>query len=352
MKKQHKNLTFLLSTFMFLTSVFFIKIFVSAIDACPVDILGVSCVRQNTCNSLSLGQGVEKLDYQCDGTHECCFQKFSCPTENDVRFRCSLANQDCSQIGTRRGWYHFKNGLGLEIMCSDVYSQSTPCCHNDNPDCSGAFTCVPSGSCSGTGQYSNDNFCPTEGDVCCYTASQNCNCTSNGGKCSEVDPSTSLVIYTETLIYSCDDNSCIGGAGDRASWSCWVPRNENCGYIGHACCAGRICYEGYAYEGNMQQCQCNSVDVAPPPPEMVYTGPIIESLEEILGPVTKMLYYGGLAIGVFFIILSGYKLMASQGDPQRTKEAQEQLTAAIVGIIFILLSVSIIRVIISQILNM
>ncbi len=89
----------------------------------------------------------------------------------------------------------------------------------------------------------------------------------------------------------------------------------------------------------------------PRPREMIYTGPVIESLEEILGPVTKMLYYGGLAIGVFFIILAGYKLMVSEGDPQRTKAAQEQLTTAIIGIIFILLSITILRVIINQIIG-
>jgi len=52
----------------------------------------------------------------------------------------------------------------------------------------------------------------------------------------------------------------------------------------------------------------------------VYNGPIIESLEEILNPVVRILYYGGLFVGIFFIILSGYKLMTSEGDPQRTKE--------------------------------
>lgn len=83
----------------------------------------------------------------------------------------------------------------------------------------------------------------------------------------------------------------------------------------------------------------------------VYNGPIIESLEEILNPVVRILYYGGLFVGIFFIILSGYKLMTSEGDPQRTKEAQEQLTSAIIGIIFILLSTTIIRIIISEIIG-
>ncbi len=89
-----------------------------------------------------------------------------------------------------------------------------------------------------------------------------------------------------------------------------------------------------------------------PPPSAVYRGPIIDRIEKIINPAVKMLYYGGLAIGVFFVILAGYSLMTSEGDPQRTKAAQEQLTAAIVGIIFILLSVTILRVIINEIIQM
>ena len=89
--------------------------------------------------------------------------------------------------------------------------------------------------------------------------------------------------------------------------------------------------------------------IRPRPFGLLYTGPVIKNLQDILGPVAKMLYYGGLAIGVFFIILSGYRLMTSEGDPQKTKAAQEQLTSAIIGIIFILLSVTILRVIINQI---
>ena len=43
--------------------------------------------------------------------------------------------------------------------------------------------------------------------------------------------------------------------------------------------------------------------------------------------------------------------MTSEGNPQKVKEGQEELTAAIIGTFFILLSVAILRVIISSVLN-
>jgi hypothetical protein len=75
-------------------------------------------------------------------------------------------------------------------------------------------------------------------------------------------------------------------------------------------------------------------------------------LSKLLGPVAKVLYYGGLAIGIFFIILSGYNLMTSGGNPQKTQSAQEQLTAAIIGIMFILLSSTILRIVVDEIIGL
>lgn len=52
---------------------------------------------------------------------------------------------------------------------------------------------------------------------------------------------------------------------------------------------------------------------------------------------------GGIAL--LLIILSGYKLMLSQGNPEKTQEAKETLTAAIVGLLFIIFSLVILQVI-------
>jgi uncharacterized membrane protein YqhA len=50
-------------------------------------------------------------------------------------------------------------------------------------------------------------------------------------------------------------------------------------------------------------------------------------------------------ITVVLIIFSGYRLMISQGNPETIKEAREQLTAAIVGLLFLIFSLVILQII-------
>jgi len=52
---------------------------------------------------------------------------------------------------------------------------------------------------------------------------------------------------------------------------------------------------------------------------------------------------GVVALGL--IIASGYRLMISQGNPEQVKGAREQLTAAIIGLLFIIFSLVILQVI-------
>ncbi len=46
-------------------------------------------------------------------------------------------------------------------------------------------------------------------------------------------------------------------------------------------------------------------------------------------------------IALFIIIITGYRLITSQGDPEKVKAAREQLTAAVVGLAFIIFSIAI-----------
>lgn len=52
---------------------------------------------------------------------------------------------------------------------------------------------------------------------------------------------------------------------------------------------------------------------------------------------------GGIAL--VLIMISGYQLMTSQGDPEKVKAAQEMLTSAIVGLLFIIFSLVILQII-------
>ncbi len=80
-------------------------------------------------------------------------------------------------------------------------------------------------------------------------------------------------------------------------------------------------------------------------------GPLPTSLSGLLTTVFSIILSiaGVAALGL--IIASGYKLMVSQGNPEQVKGAREQLTAAIIGLLFIIFSLVILQVIGVNILN-
>ncbi len=51
-------------------------------------------------------------------------------------------------------------------------------------------------------------------------------------------------------------------------------------------------------------------------------------------------------ICVVFIIIGGYMWIASAGDPAKVKQAQGTLTWAIIGLVFVMVSVLIVRTVI------
>lgn len=54
---------------------------------------------------------------------------------------------------------------------------------------------------------------------------------------------------------------------------------------------------------------------------------------------------------VILLIVAGYKMISSQGNPDKLKDAKEMITNAIIGLVFILLSVSILALV-SSIFNL
>ena len=318
---------------------------------------------------------------------------WSCPAAINYKFRCSpfmsasTEPTDCSPLlEYDKAW----RWAGKEYSpCMRGMGNWSACCYNPKERCNTkSYQCVS--NCSSIGYPIDNQRCLVDGLQCCDVISDdNCICrTHYGGECHDESPGDGWEEFGGPWNNPCEN--CSGGS------SCWVYDSDpdpTCGYPGLSCCPGHLypdlpeggCFEGLPYASNMQQCYCypncihNECGEAAgcksgelceydsgsnfwfcrpslecsgePPTGPIYNGPIIDSLEKILNPAVRVLYYGGLFVGIFFIILSGYKLMTSEGDPQRTKEAQEQLTSAIIGIIFILLSTTIIRIIMSKIIG-
>jgi hypothetical protein len=59
----------------------------------------------------------------------------------------------------------------------------------------------------------------------------------------------------------------------------------------------------------------------------------------------------GGGIATLIILAGGFMLSISQGDPKKTSEAKEMISAAVIGLIFIVFSISILQLIGVQILQ-
>ena len=116
----------------------------------------------------------------------------------------------------------------------------------------------------------------------------------------------------------------------------------------------------YAIDPSQTMYKCcapnNQNNNAPPPPctldangkcNQVSTaiGNIGVNPGTIVGDIFGVLL--GLAGGstIAIIMVAGYKIMFSRGDPESLKGAREQITSAIIGLLFLIFSVAILRVI-------
>lgn len=310
-----------------------------------------------------LGEGVERCDsadLECVYDYDPAVNDYICKTNH-----CGLDGERCCTVGDQ-----CETGLTCihqlddpQYVCGNLTDYRTSCHDEGDVCCYSWFTADPSSiNLCKTLNIGGNPLSPTWSACYCYNGLEksftvdSCYCqgetcgTREGYPCClPADPALPPYCNTsEKLVCKVGPNTCC--KDENGDLAC----DFACGGYGELCCQRSnpgLGEDEFYCESDDLECvngYCGAGEV-PSPPSLVYNGPIIDTLEKIIGPVAKMLYYGGLSIGVFFIILSGYRIMVSEGDPQRTKAAQEQLTSAIIGIIFILLSVTIIRIIIDSI---
>ncbi|OGH15728.1 MAG: hypothetical protein A3C22_00830 [Candidatus Levybacteria bacterium RIFCSPHIGHO2_02_FULL_37_10] len=90
-------------------------------------------------------------------------------------------------------------------------------------------------------------------------------------------------------------------------------------------------------EGCFKDGKCTCVDTA--------IGRISTNPAEFVKSVFSLVLGLSGGIALILIIFSGYKLIASQGNPEKTTAARDQLISAIVGLLFIIVSFVILEVI-------
>lgn len=155
---------------------------------------------------------------------------------------------------------------------------------------------------------------------------------------------------------SWDESSgtCTGGAGGSSNASqvqCddTIPCNHSLGCFNSV--NSPYCPPPYKKDSN-GNCSATSFNPCPAPNTVdangncsgVNTGLGISLASEKTSFATSLmgviLSIAGL-IALFIIITTGYRLMTSQGDPEKIKGARESLTAAIVGLIFVIFSLAV-----------
>ncbi|OGC68200.1 hypothetical protein A2415_02800 [candidate division WWE3 bacterium RIFOXYC1_FULL_39_7] len=303
--------------------------------------------------------------------------------------QCGSGNCDFASDGIKRCIGTPTGGAcsGADSTCE--CANSTDVCLD--PEADGSFNCLdptqlcqqPTQACNGAAADPDAECCDnlfTGEEYSCHPALNICtptgSCISPGVGCSPLN--TAVDCCDSGLDYVC--NAPVGsptGVCERADtcnavlnqtacngpqdccptthpdWTCsttnprvCITNNVGLQCTGTGCCDGingYVCQAGFCIMDPTGACNTD-IQVVP------YTGPIIE-FHDLISRIYGLLFPIGILIGVAFIIKAGYTLMTSEGNPQKVKEGQEELTAAIIGTFFILLSVAILRVIISSVLN-
>ncbi len=336
----------------------------SLVQNCPVDgneimclenggFLGFeNCPAQNDVEYTLFGDGLLKCD-----SGKCCVKKDiqTCPPLSFCSNNNDLAGNGYRYAGITCVTSDGAPGKCWVVDTSYLFNTCIPYPDEcDSPQCDSGKICKFIYGCSGDPNYpGHDNIC--------WRCMEDDN-----GTCKPVQDKTCVTEETKDYRVCASDGVCPEGYKFWAHASCGSSSIVCCQKEEVLCgppglCFKGVCPDNYTYvsqcdnaaDGSIRRC-CKKIYVGdkPKPKDAAYNGPVIDSLEKILGPVVKILYYGGLMLGIFYIIISGYKLMVSQGNPQQTQDAQEQLTAAVVGTVFILLSLTILGILLTSIIGL
>jgi uncharacterized membrane protein len=210
------------------------------------------------------------------------------------------------------------HSVRAETMCcpegfSDAADPSSNCPSNDSSKCCNS---------SGLGPFTSHVMVPK---VSAYSAGL------TGNFCCPLGYGTGIVncsAKVDDQIYCCKRPDGLTGAIDIVpKISCTLPPVcQTDPTIPPAPCAS-----------NMSGGVCTKLPTGLGDINVTTTG-IVTSLLSIILSVS-----GGIAL--ILIIMSGYKILSSQGNPESIKGAREQLTAAIVGLLFIIFALVILQII-------
>jgi hypothetical protein len=127
-------------------------------------------------------------------------------------------------------------------------------------------------------------------------------------------------------------------------------RDEDCASPGKYCWGGYgeapACHEISAVEAAQQE-RGGSSNASPLKGNCIDTAIGCIPLDEtgLAGFILRWAIGIGGGIAFLFIVLAGFQILTSQGNPERLKAGQELLTSAIMGLILLIFSIFVLRVI-------
>jgi len=74
-------------------------------------------------------------------------------------------------------------------------------------------------------------------------------------------------------------------------------------------------------------------------------------LTDLLPILYRLLLPASIFIGLALIVINGYGLLTSEGEPQKVQNAKDGLTSAIIGIVFVVLSMVLYRLIVTSLIG-
>ncbi len=335
----------------------------------------VSRTSRSYNNTSSINWSVKRCDKDPGFDHGCSdFTQVSATPPNCSQPTCETSQvggsckSSCNQLTEER----VSTGTCTTGVCCRPLANPYGDCQNRTPACSN-LTTYPSDKCVNFPQGALHE-CPSTGNGATY---KNCamtnpndpnkaySCAFNSGFTCRAEGNTGCTLDSDCCSGFCDGRTKPGGgvckgSQDRGGQSC-DPANPNC-------MPGNYCRPD-ATDSTKGTCQSSSEEFRNPAnpysaaatPTPFCTDNQIKNgncnidtglglrinsspggfIKSILGLLLGVI--GGIAL--IIIIISGYRLMVSQGNPEKIQAAREQLTAAIVGLMFVIFSLVILQVI-------
>ena len=247
----------------------------------------------------------------------------------------------------------FKNtDVGKQFRGNDNTSHSVVIEQDENPTKILAFTSSQLESGSSIGNFDGGNYslkifnttCSPNDLFACFTNPSSCNTAfyvdPNGGSSGNLDCSQ------DSSICGNGDLVCVQKTGDPEKFVCdKLPTEFPSSFTG-AVAARQMSPCGKVETNDKIGQYCASV--------VSFLGANNQVPTSAPGLISKLLQIVLAISGVvalIFIIVSGYRFMLSQGNPEAVQEARESLTSAIVGLLFIIFALVILQLITVNILH-